>query len=132
VQPPRAEWQDPVDLVSAPHGALLVRSAAYSPGWSVTIVPTAGASRASAEEAGVSLPVRGVGGLQGVDLPPGRWTVTWRYRSVRAEVGLLAGVLGLIILALLFATGARRGRRARGITEASQASDLEEAGNQLT
>ncbi len=131
VQPPRAEWQDPVDLVSAPHGALLVRSAAYSPGWSVTIVPNAGASRAGAEETGVSLPVRGVGGLQGVDLPPGRWTVTWHYRSVRAEVGLLAGVLGLTILALLFAPGARRGRRARGITEASQASDLEEAGNQL-
>jgi len=130
VQLPRAEWQDPVEVVSAPHGALLVRSEAYSPGWSVTIVPTAGASRARAEEASVSLPVRAVGGLQGVDLPPGRWTVTWRYRSVRAEVGLLAGVLGLMVLGLLFATGARRGRRPGLIPDVSRASDLEEVDNQ--
>ena len=128
VQPGRAEWQDPVDLVDDPKGALLVRSEAYSPGWSVTIVPAAGESRAKADAtAAVSLPVRGVGVLQGVDLPPGRWIVSWHYRSVRAEVGLVAGALGLMALVLLVLGGVPNllRRRIRGKSRVALPSGLQ-------
>jgi hypothetical protein len=123
VQPRRAEWQDPVDLVDLPQAALLVRSEAYSPGWSVTIVPAATASRARSRQAtAVSLPVRDVGGLQAVEVPPGRWVVSWQYRSVRAEIGLVAGVLGLAALVLLVICGVEGRFRHRARVQPRRAS----------
>ena len=114
VQPRRAEWQDPVELVDVPKTALLVRSEAYSPGWSASIVPAGTGSRTGSGQAvPVSLPVRQISGLQGVELPPGRWVLTWKYGSVRAELGLVAGALGLVGLVLLVIFGTRPGSRRR-------------------
>jgi hypothetical protein len=112
-QPTRAEWQDPVDYVTAPKGALLVRSESYAPGWSATVVPAGHRKTAAAPGAvAVSVPVRPVALVQGVTLPPGRWVVTWRYRSSRAEVGLVAGFIGfLALLALLAGASGRPVRR---------------------
>jgi len=133
VQPRRAEWQDPVDLVDDPYGALLVRSEAYSQGWSVTILPSVAASRPDSEAtSAVSLPVQAVADLQGVDLPPGRWIVSWHYRSVRAEAGLAAGALGVVALVLLLIRGVpgRFRRRIRGAPRAARLSGLEADGKQ--
>jgi hypothetical protein len=120
-QPTRAVWQDPVDDVTAPAGALLVRSEAYAPGWSATIVPAGGdRAGAAAGAVAVSLPVRPVGLVQGVALPPGRWVVTWHYRSVRAEVGLAAGGVGVLALLVLLAGWARPIRRKKRPTSTRQ------------
>ncbi len=130
VQPRRAEWQDPIDVVSDARGALLVRSEAYSPGWSVSLEPSARpVARDAPTPDALSPPVRDVGGLQGVDLPPGRWVVSWHYRSVRAEVGLLAGVLAVLGLLVLLLVASRR-RQARGEPGSGEPSDLEEAEKQ--
>ena len=112
-QPTRAEWQDPVDYVTAPKGALLVRSESLH----ARLVGHSRAGRAPQDRCGtgavaVSVPVRPVALVQGVTLPPGRWVVTWRYRSSRAEVGLVAGFIGfLALLALLAGASGRPVRR---------------------
>ena len=110
----RAEWQDPVDVAFVPNGALLVRSAAYASGWSATAI-AARKSGASAEPGAtsVALPVKRVGLLEGVRLPPGRWIVTWHYRSSRAAVGLDAGALALLVLMALYAAGGAGKRASR-------------------
>jgi hypothetical protein len=123
VTPP---WQDPLDVVSAPHGALLVRSETYSPGWSVTIEPVASGSGSGRQgtparsgsgaqrgAVAVALPVRAVGLVQGVELPPGRWIVAWHYRSARAAVGVIAGALGSVALVGLLLPGGTVGRTFR-------------------
>ena len=113
-QPGRAEWQDPVDDVNAPNGALLVRSEAYAPGWSATVVPARHSAGGVGQRAvAITLPVQAVGLVQGVTLPPGRWVVTWHYRSTRADLGLALAALGVLGLLALLAGGRNRPRRRR-------------------
>jgi len=107
---PTAEWQAPVDLVSTPRPALLVRSEQYAPGWTATVTPAGGSQAGSGA---VTLPVLQVGLVQGVELPPGRWTVTWRYGSRRADAGLAAGFAALLATTWLVWLGARQRRRLR-------------------
>lgn len=106
---PRSAWQDPVDNVSAPRGALLVRSETYSPGWSATVVS------ASEPSASMTRAVRQVGLVQGVELPPGRWIVTWHYRSKRTEIGLGVGAFALVGLGALIVASSWSKRRRRSL-----------------
>ena len=107
----RAEWQDPAEVVVAPQGGTLVRSAAYAQGWTASIQPeTHGAPSGGS----VPLRVHAVGLLQGVQLPPGSWQVTWSYGSSRATAGFAAGLAGLILTgALLACAGLAASRRQR-------------------
>ena len=52
-----------------------------------------------------------VGLLQGVELPAGRFIVTWHYHSTRAEIGLAVGVVAVLACAVLGFVGLRRRRR---------------------
>jgi hypothetical protein len=106
-----SEWQAPTELVTTPRPALLVRSEQYATGWSATIEP-AGGGGSSPGTAAVSLPVSEVGLVQGVELPAGRWRVTWHYASRRADAGLALGLAGVIAAIWLVVLGARR-RKAR-------------------
>ena len=108
VASPRVEpWQDPVETVDAPSPALLVRSEQYAPGWSVTLQRIG-----TPESAGpVAQAVVPVGLLQGVELPAGRFVVTWHYHSTRAEIGLAAGGVAVLACAGLTVVGLRRRRR---------------------
>ncbi len=104
---PVAEWQSPRETVSASRPVLLVRSETYAAGWTVSISPAGSASSSR----NVSLPVKQVGLVQGVEIPPGRWVVTWHYKSARAELGLAAGAAALIAAGALVFAGARWRRR---------------------
>lgn len=105
-----ARWQDPVTLVDAPRPALLVRSEQYSPGWYATVQPI---DAAAALRASFSRAVEPVGLLQGVELPAGRFRITWHYRSTGAEIGLVACGAGWLACAAIAGAGARRRRHRR-------------------
>jgi hypothetical protein len=93
-----------VDRVTTSAPALMVRSESNLPGWHATAVPTSGgASR--------SLPIRAVGLVQGVQLPAGSWTVTFRYHAPGLDLGLAGSAVG--IGAVLVVIGVRAGRRRR-------------------
>lgn len=116
VQPRVDAWQDPVDIVDSARPALLVRSEAYAPGWSVTIAPDApggGARESGAAPGSTKLAVRAVGLVQGVELPAGRYVVTWHYSSGRAVVGLGAGAVATMGLVVLVIISRRRPRADR-------------------
>jgi hypothetical protein len=84
---------------------LLVRSVAYDPGW------TAEVTRLGSSAAARSAPVRDVSLLQGVEVPPGSYRVSFSYRPGRAYlgVGLSAVVtLGTALAALVWALRRRR------------------------
>lgn len=100
-------WQDPVETVAAPSPVLLVRSEQYAPGWSVSLQRVGG----SAGPEPVAPAVVRVGLLQGVELPAGRFIVTWHYHSTRAEIGLAVGVVAVLACAVLGFVGLRRRRR---------------------
>ena len=72
--------------------ALVVRSEAALPGWSVTAVPVAGGPSRS-------LSVRPVGLVQGVWVPAGNWTLTYQYMAPGFVTGAL--VSGIAVLLLL-------------------------------
>ncbi|HEY6427601.1 MAG TPA: hypothetical protein VIX84_10230 [Acidimicrobiales bacterium] len=93
-----------VDRVTTSAPALMVRSESNLPGWHATAVPTTGgASR--------PLPIRAVGLIQGVQLPAGSWTVTFRYHAPGLDLGLAGSAVG--IGAVLVVVGLRAGRRRR-------------------
>ncbi len=110
-QLPLARWQAPVTVVDASKPALLVRSEQYSPGWSAEVQPIGargllGPPRLS--------PVRPVGLLQGVEIPAGRYDVTWNYHPGRVEIGLLLSCAGCLVCAGVTAASLEHRRRQRG------------------
>ncbi len=94
--------------VSSPNGVIVVRSMAAIPGWDATWQPSSGGQA-------VDLPVRALGVVQGVEVPPGSGTLTWSYRPDGAWVGLWLSVAGLVTVLGLSATWALRQRRAARI-----------------
>ena len=98
--------------VNAPDGGTLVRSEEYAHGWTARLRPTGGGAT-------VVLPVAQDGLIQKVTIPPGRYTVTWRYAPTGLLVGLvLTGVIGTCRSSLLcwwfqFAADRVRGHRRR-------------------
>ncbi|MGH9068345.1 MAG: hypothetical protein ACRD0J_12800, partial [Acidimicrobiales bacterium] len=100
-------WGTQAVEVSSPGGAVLVRSVVYLPGWSATLVPD-GPGRARTAH------VRRIGLVQGIDVPSGSWTVTWRYRPASVDHGVaitLAGLAGTVLLALMTSAWRHRPRR---------------------
>ncbi|HWD24125.1 MAG TPA: hypothetical protein VG368_01560, partial [Acidimicrobiales bacterium] len=91
-----------VMTVDAPHGAVLVRSEEYSHGWTARLHPIGGGPT-------IVLPVAKDGLIQKVSIPPGKYTVTWRYAPLGVLVGLILTALGVaILLALLVVSRPRR------------------------
>ena len=84
--------------------AILVRSEAYSSGWSVEIAPIAGGPRTYQT-------VHRFGLVQEVRLPAGNWIVTWHYRPRALLEGLYLGGAGVIIWIGAVATILRKRRR---------------------
>ena len=91
--------------VTATNPALLVRSEAYSPGWTARIAPRGGGPV-------IVEPVRPLGLIQAVRIPAGTYTVTWRYAPAEILEGLVASGAGLVLLAgaLVWCTSGRRRR----------------------
>jgi hypothetical protein len=98
------EWGTETDVVDTPEAATVVRSEAYLSGWSVRAVPVGG-GRAR------TLPVFAVGLVQGVRVPPGRWTLTFTYWPSGLTLGGIASALGVV--AVLAVTGVRLASRRR-------------------
>ena len=112
--PPVAAWEDPVTVVESPRPALLVRSEQYSPGWSVTLQPVSPSGTLGPPS---SRPVEQVGLLQGVEMPAGRYRLTWHYHSARVEVGLVLAAAGWMACAALAVVGLSGRRRRLRLTE---------------
>ncbi len=90
--------------------ALMVRSESNLPGWRATAAPSAGG-------AARTLPIRAVGLIQGVRLPAGSWTVTFRYRAPGLDLGLAgsaAGIGAVVLVVGVWAVRRRRDRRMAG------------------
>jgi hypothetical protein len=86
---------DETDTMQSPTRALLVRSVAYSAGWSAHVQTRSGAS--------TTVPARRFGLVQAVAVPAGTSTVTWSYHPPGLHVGLWLTVLaaaGLLFLGL--------------------------------
>ena len=94
--------------MSSPNGVIVVRSMAAIPGWDATWQPSSGGQA-------VDLPVRALGVVQGVEVPPGSGTLTWSYRPDGAWVGPWLSAAGLVTVLGLSATWALRRRRAARI-----------------
>lgn len=98
------EWGTAVVRVTASRPAVLVRSEAYLPGWSVRAVPAGGGTPRT-------LPVVQRGLVQAVRVPAGRWTLTFGYHPSGLDAGLAATGAGLAGLAALAAAWWWRRRR---------------------
>ncbi len=92
--------------VFTPNAAILVRSEAYSTGWSVDIAPIGGGKSTTQV-------VHRFGLVQEVTLPAGNWTVTWHYRPQALLRGLYLSGLGVVIWIGAVATVLARRRRQR-------------------
>ncbi|HEX3567870.1 MAG TPA: hypothetical protein VHU17_21075 [Acidimicrobiales bacterium] len=93
--------------VTSTAGAVVVRSMADIPGWTATWHPTAGGPA-------VDLPVRPIGIVQGVTVPPGTGTLSWSYQPKGAWLGLgLSGAGTVALLGVLAASVLRRRARRR-------------------
>ncbi|HEX4220597.1 MAG TPA: hypothetical protein VHZ02_19650, partial [Acidimicrobiales bacterium] len=92
--------------VTSTTGAVVVRSMASIPGWTATWHPASGRPV-------VDLPVRSMGVVQGVTVPPGRGTLSWSYQPKGAWLGLGLSVAGTVALVGLAAIGAQRRRSTR-------------------
>ncbi|HUY07104.1 MAG TPA: hypothetical protein VMU99_07590 [Acidimicrobiales bacterium] len=90
--------------VRTPHSAILVRSEAYSSGWSVDITPVGGGK--TTHEI-----VHRFGLIQGVTIRGGNWIVTWHYRPRQLLRGLLVSGAGAVIWICALATIVVRKRR---------------------
>lgn len=104
-------WQDPVTIVDARTPSLLVRSEQYGPGWSATVQAISPSNTLGPPS---TQAVRAVGLLQGVEVPAGRYRVTWHYHSGRAEIGLALSAVGVLVCAALAAGGRVVRRRREG------------------
>ncbi len=85
------DWGSETDRVDTPRAALVVRSEAYLPGWSVRAVPVGGGPTRV-------LPVVEVGLIQGVRVPAGRWTLTFVYWPSGLTLGGVVSALGVAAL----------------------------------
>jgi hypothetical protein len=97
-----------VVAVSAPRPVTVVRSEAFTSGWTVEAVPAGGGPART-------LSVVEVGLVQGVRLPAGRWTLTYDYHPRGFDVGAAlsaAGLAALVVAAAGALVAARRRRRA--------------------
>jgi hypothetical protein len=84
----------------------VIRSVAATAGWTAAWHPRGGGT--------ITLPVRRVGLVQSVDVPPGRGIVTWSYTPPSFTVGFaLSAGATVIILGLAIAVAASRSRRRR-------------------
>jgi hypothetical protein len=90
--------------VSSRHGVDVIRSEAAIPGWTATWHPDAGPA--------VTLRVRRVGLVQGVEVPAGHGVLTWTYRAPGWTVGWVLSACALAALAVLivWALATRRTR----------------------
>ncbi len=79
--------------VTATTATLLVRSEAYSPGWTARLAPRGGGPT-------IVEPVRPLGLVQAAEIPAGAYTVTWRYAPADILEGLVASAAGLAWLAV--------------------------------
>jgi hypothetical protein len=108
-------WGNETDVLDTPTTATVVRSEAYLSGWSVRAQPAGGGPART-------LPVFAVGLVQGVRVPPGRWTLTFSYWPSGLTRGGIASGLG--VAAVLGVTGVRlwrrRRRRERPMADAGQ------------
>jgi len=96
-----------VMIVNAEEDALLVRSETYSPGWIATISPLGSGPT-------LTKSARRYGLIQTVEVPKGRYLVTWRYKTKQVRFGLILSGFGLLMLIglLLCYLGLFRSRRA--------------------
>ena len=93
--------------VTSTDGAVVVRSMANIPGWTATWHPASGGPA-------VDLPVRPVGIVQGVTVPPGSGTLSWSYQPKGAWLGLgLSGAGAVALLGVLAVSLLRRRARRR-------------------
>jgi hypothetical protein len=106
--------------VSSPRGAILVRSEEYAHGWTARLRPVDGGPT-------IILPVGQNGLIEQVMIPPGKFTVTWRYAPTGLLVGLVfsgfggATLLGIVVVSIRRRRGIGTvGTRARWSTSASQ------------
>ena len=86
---------DETDTIRSPTRARLVRSVAYSEGWSARVRTSSGAS--------TTVPARRFGLVQAVEVPAGTSTVTWSYHPPGLNVGLwltLLAAAGLLFLGI--------------------------------
>jgi len=91
--------------VTSTAGAVVVRSMANIPGWTATWHPTSGGRS-------IELPVRSVGIIQGVTVPPGSGTLSWSYQPKGAWLGLgLSGAGTAALLGVLAVSIVRRRAR---------------------
>jgi hypothetical protein len=102
------DWGSEVDRVTAPRPVTVVRSETYMPGWHVEAVPAAGG-------AARRLSVHAVGLVQGVDVPVGRWTLTFVYRPPGLTAGLVGSAAAIVALAGTGVVWMLRRRRTSGV-----------------
>ncbi len=105
-------WGSEVDEVMADRRVLVVRSEANQAGWRASVTALHGGPS-------VQLTVRQVGLVQGVEVPPGTWRLTFTYRPPRFDAGAALSLGGLAGLGVVGTAGwwRRRGRRKRGRSE---------------
>jgi hypothetical protein len=99
------QWGIETDVVDTSAAATVVRSEAYLSGWTVVAQPVGGGPTRT-------LAVFPVGLVQGVRVPPGRWTLTFTYWPSGLTSGGIASALG--VAAVLAVTGVRLRRRRAG------------------
>jgi len=92
------QWGTETDVVDTPSAATVVRSEAYLSGWRVKAQPVGGGPTRT-------LAVFSVGLVQGVRVPPGRWTLTFTYWPSGLTSGGIASALG--VAAVLAVAGVR-------------------------
>ena len=96
------QWGSETDVVDTQAAATVVRSEAYLSGWKVLAKPVGGGPTRT-------LAVFAVGLVQGVRVPPGRWTLTFAYRPSGLTSGGILSAAG--VAALVVVTGVRLRRR---------------------
>ncbi|MEI7859863.1 MAG: hypothetical protein WCI26_08510 [Acidimicrobiales bacterium] len=92
--------------VTTSQRALVVRSEAALPGWSVTAMPIGGGPSQT-------LSVRPVGLVQGVSVPAGAWTLTYTYMAPGFVTGAIVSSIALLLLLVAIAVGLMTRRRRR-------------------
>jgi hypothetical protein len=91
-------------MVTSATGAVVIRSMASIPGWTATWQPSSGGQA-------IDLPVRSVGVVQAVTVPPGSGTLSWSYQPKGAWLGLGLSAAGTLVLLSLLAVSPRRRSR---------------------
>ncbi len=83
--------------VRSPHGALVIRPVAATPGWSATWQPRRGPA--------IPLAVGRDGVVQAVGVPPGQGVLTWAYTPPGFRVGGALSVAALLLIVLRLVAG---------------------------